>query len=187
MEKFISHFDISPQGNYCDGHLLLEDGTIIAAFDGVKEKFNQKGISTIVEDTNLTEFLELNNWNHASSYKASRIFMLDKQNTYKSLKYYIDIHRDSVEKSLSTTTINDMYFMTEDIIKAMLETGITSAFETYIMPPITVSTAISTTARIFLSLTDFIEITNIIYSTNLRSLYIYMQTRYFKLLHRGVI
>ena len=73
----------------------------------LKEKLNQRGISTIVEDTNLTEFLELNNWDHASSYKASRIFMLDKQNTYKSLKYYIDIHRDSIGKSLSTTTIND--------------------------------------------------------------------------------
>ena len=73
----------------------------------LKEKLNQKGISTIVEDTNLTEFLELNNWNHASSYKASRIFMLDKQNTYKSLKYYIDIHRDSINKKLSTVTINN--------------------------------------------------------------------------------
>lgn len=72
----------------------------------LKEKLNENGISSIVEDTNLTEFLELNNWNHASSYKASRIFMLDKQNTYKSLKYYIDIHRDSVGKSLSTKEIN---------------------------------------------------------------------------------
>jgi len=73
----------------------------------LKEKLNEKGISTIVEDTNLTEFLELNNWNHSNSYKASRIFMLDKQNTYKSLKYYIDIHRDSVSKNLSTITINN--------------------------------------------------------------------------------
>ena len=73
----------------------------------LKEKLNQNGISTIVEDTNLTEFLELNNWNHSQSYRASRIFMLDKQNTYKSLKYYIDIHRDSVNKKLSTITIND--------------------------------------------------------------------------------
>lgn len=73
----------------------------------LKEKLNEKGISTIVEDTNLTEFLELNNWNHAMSYRASRIFMLDKQNTYKSLKYYIDIHRDSVNKELSTIKIND--------------------------------------------------------------------------------
>jgi len=73
----------------------------------LKEKLNQKGISTIVEDTNLTEFLELNNWNHSNSYRASRIFMLDKQNTYKSLKYYIDIHRDSINKNLSTITINN--------------------------------------------------------------------------------
>ena len=73
----------------------------------LKEKLNQKGISTIVEDTNLTEFLELNNWNYAASYRASRIFMLDKQNTYSSLKYYIDIHRDSINKALSTVNINN--------------------------------------------------------------------------------
>ena len=73
----------------------------------LKEKLNQKGISTIVEDTNLTEFLELNNWNYSMSYRASRIFMLDKKNTYNSLKYYIDIHRDSIRKDASTITINN--------------------------------------------------------------------------------
>ena len=72
----------------------------------LKEKLNEKGISTIVEDTNMTEFLELNNWDYSNSYKASRIFMLDKKNTYNSLKYYIDIHRDSVNKNLSTVNIN---------------------------------------------------------------------------------
>lgn len=73
----------------------------------LKEKLNQRGISTIVEDTNLTEFLELNNWDYSNAYKASRIFMLDKQNTYSSLKYYIDIHRDSINKELSTVSINN--------------------------------------------------------------------------------
>jgi len=73
----------------------------------LKEKLNEKGLSTIVEDTNLTEFLELNNWNHSNSYKASRIFMLDKQNTYPSIKYYIDIHRDSVNKKLTHIKINN--------------------------------------------------------------------------------
>lgn len=73
----------------------------------LKEKLNDKGISTIVEDTNMTEFLELNNWDYSNSYRASRIFMLDKQNTYSSLKYYIDIHRDSVSKKLSTITIDN--------------------------------------------------------------------------------
>ena len=95
--------------NYDNSNLEIYGITpnVLMASYLLKEILNEKGISTIVEDTNLTEFLELNNWNHANSYKASRIFMLDKQNTYKSLKYYIDIHRDSVNKNLSTITIND--------------------------------------------------------------------------------
>ena len=55
----------------------------------LKEKLNSKGIPTIVEDMNMTEFLDLNGWDYAASYKASRIFMLDKQNTYPSIKYFI--------------------------------------------------------------------------------------------------
>ena len=58
----------------------------------LKDKLNDKNISSIVEDANLTEFLTINKWNYADSYKASRIFMLDKQNTYNTLKYYIDIN-----------------------------------------------------------------------------------------------
>ncbi len=72
----------------------------------LKEKLNSKGVSTIVEDSNLTEFLAINGWNHASSYKASRIFILDKKNKYSSLRYFIDIHRDSVGKSSTTTSID---------------------------------------------------------------------------------
>ena len=95
--------------NYNNNNLEIYGITpnVLMASYLLKEKLNQKGISTIVEDTNLTEFLELNNWNHANSYKASRIFILDKQNTYKSLKYYIDIHRDSINKKLSTININN--------------------------------------------------------------------------------
>lgn len=73
----------------------------------LKEKLNSRGIPSIVEDMNMTEFLDLNGWNYASSYKASRIFMLDKQNTYPSLKYYIDIHRDSVGRDLTTIKIGN--------------------------------------------------------------------------------
>lgn len=73
----------------------------------LREKLNNKGISTIVETSNMTEFLNLNNWNHASSYKASRIFILDKKEKYSSLKYFIDIHRDSVNKNITTAYIND--------------------------------------------------------------------------------
>ena len=72
----------------------------------LKEKLNSKGLSTIVEDSNLSEFLSINNWNHASSYIASRIFILDKKNKYNTLKYFIDIHRDSVNKNVTSVNIN---------------------------------------------------------------------------------
>lgn len=73
----------------------------------LKEKLNSSGLATIVEDTNMTEFLSLNNWDYSSSYKASRIFLLDKQNTHPTIKYYFDIHRDSVNKKLTTVNINN--------------------------------------------------------------------------------
>lgn len=73
----------------------------------LKEKLNRIGISTIVEDTNLTDFLNINGWSHSASYKASRVFMLEKKTKYDSLEYFIDIHRDSVSASVTTTTIND--------------------------------------------------------------------------------
>lgn len=71
----------------------------------LKEKLNSKGLSTIVETTNMSEFLSLNGWDHSGSYKASRIFVLDKKNKYSSLEYFVDIHRDSVSKNVSTVNI----------------------------------------------------------------------------------
>ncbi len=73
----------------------------------LKEKLNSKGISTIVETTNLTDFLNVNGWDYTSSYKASRLLLLNSKSKYNTLKYFIDIHRDSVSKSISTVTINN--------------------------------------------------------------------------------
>ena len=72
----------------------------------LKEKLNKLGIATIVEDTNLHEFLNVNGWDYSSSYKATRLLILDKKNKYSSLEYFIDIHRDSVAKNLTTVSID---------------------------------------------------------------------------------
>ena len=95
--------------NYNNANLEIYGITpnVLMASYLLKEKLNDLGLPSIVEDTNITEFLSLNNWNYASSYKASRIFMLDKQNTYPSIKYFIDIHRDSVERNVTTVKINN--------------------------------------------------------------------------------
>lgn len=95
--------------NYNNDNLSIYGITpnVLMASYLLKEKLNGLGISTIVEDTNITNFLDINHWDYSSSYKASRIFMLDKKNTYDTLKYYIDIHRDSVGKDLTTVNINN--------------------------------------------------------------------------------
>ena len=72
----------------------------------LKEKLNNLGIPSIVEDTNMSEMLSVNGWDYTYSYKASRLLILSKKSEYPSLKYFIDIHRDSVSKDMSTATIN---------------------------------------------------------------------------------
>ena len=95
--------------NYNNDNLSIYGITpnVLMASYLLKEKLNDIGLPSIVEDTNLTEFLTLNHWSYADSYKASRIFILDKKNTYSSLKYYIDIHRDSVSKKVTTIKIDN--------------------------------------------------------------------------------
>lgn len=73
----------------------------------LREKLNELGIPTIVEDSNMSKILEANNWDYSNSYKASRQELISKINKYPSLKYYIDIHRDSIPRSMSTVSINN--------------------------------------------------------------------------------
>lgn len=94
--------------NYNNDNLSIYGITpnVLMASYLLKEKLNKSGIATIVEDTDLTEFLDLNKWNYANSYKASRMFILDKINTYDTIKYLIDIHRDSAKKEMTSVEIN---------------------------------------------------------------------------------
>ena len=73
----------------------------------VREKLNDKGIPTIVEENDVSAFLQANNWSYASSYKVTKLLMEDAKTKNPTLKYFIDLHRDSVSKSISTATINE--------------------------------------------------------------------------------
>ena len=64
----------------------------------LEDIFNKKGYKTIVEEDSIKEILNNNNWNYSNSYKASRILLDKAKEKYPSLKYYIDIHRDSLER-----------------------------------------------------------------------------------------
>lgn len=72
----------------------------------LKEKLNKQNIPTIVETSNITDFLNLNGWDYASSYKASRFYILDALNKYSDLDLMIDLHRDAIPASSSTVEID---------------------------------------------------------------------------------
>ena len=73
----------------------------------LRENLNSRGISTIVEEANMSDILKQHNWNYSYSYQASRITLEEKKNKYNTLEYFIDIHRDSISKNYSTVTIGD--------------------------------------------------------------------------------
>lgn len=72
----------------------------------LREKLNDRGIPTIVEENNVSEFLKANNWNYASSYKVTKLLLEDAKSKNPSLEYYIDLHRDSVGRGVTVTDIN---------------------------------------------------------------------------------
>lgn len=72
----------------------------------LKEKLTKNGIPTIVEDTNMAEFIRVSGITTNQFYGSSRIFMQNAMKKYPSLKFYIDVHRDSIPKDISTISIN---------------------------------------------------------------------------------
>ena len=70
----------------------------------LKEKLNEQDIPTIVETANIKEYLDKNKLKYKYSYNASKHFMKIAKTKNKSLNYFIDLHRDSVKKNLTTLT-----------------------------------------------------------------------------------
>ncbi|MFA5602223.1 MAG: stage II sporulation protein P [Bacilli bacterium] len=80
--------------------------TVMTASYIMREKLNKIGLPTMVENADFTEILRINNWNYSASYKVSRGYIISAKEKYNSLKYYIDIHRDSTNGKLSTIAID---------------------------------------------------------------------------------
>lgn len=78
----------------------------------LEEKFEKEGFTTYVEEERIKEILNKNNWNYAGSYLASRTLLKKRKQEYPSLKYFIDVHRDSLPKSRTTVTINKKDYAT---------------------------------------------------------------------------
>lgn len=89
------------------GNGITPQPTVLTGAYYLKDLLEKEGIKTIVEETNIKEILNNNNWNYTESYKASKINLEKIKMKYPSIKIFIDFHRDAVSRNISTTTINE--------------------------------------------------------------------------------
>ena len=61
----------------------------------MREKLGDNDISSVVETNNIKEYLNKSDMSYNKSYLASEYFARQMQNEYPTIKYLIDIHRDS--------------------------------------------------------------------------------------------
>lgn len=76
----------------------------------LEEIFNENDLGVYVEETSIKEILNNNNWNYSYSYLASRKLLEQRKKEIPSLKYFIDLHRDSLTKDKTTVIINNKQY-----------------------------------------------------------------------------
>ncbi len=72
----------------------------------LKEDLEEYGIYSYVEEDSVSDVLDKNHWKYASSYRVTKGFMEKRSQAIPTLKYYVDLHRDSVQRKYTTAEIN---------------------------------------------------------------------------------
>lgn len=80
--------------------------TVYMASNILKKELEKYNIYSVVEDENIKDILNQNNWNYNNSYKASRIWLNNIKEEYPSIKYFIDLHRDSISQNVVINNIS---------------------------------------------------------------------------------
>lgn len=76
----------------------------------LSDELKKLGLNTLVEKENTISILNSRKLPYKDSYKISRELMEKRSLENPNLEYFLDIHRDSVKKSITTTTINDIKY-----------------------------------------------------------------------------
>lgn len=84
----------------------ITPNTMMASYI-LREKLNDLNLPTIVETSDVSEILRTNNWKYYKSYDVTRMLITDAREKNKNLKYFIDLHRDSIGYDLTTLKTDD--------------------------------------------------------------------------------
>ncbi len=76
----------------------------------LEEELKKLGISSLVESENTVDILNSKNMAYSMAYEVSRDLLERRRSEYDTITYFIDLHRDSVKREITTTTINGVTY-----------------------------------------------------------------------------
>lgn len=92
-------YNTHPAEKYADNSYSVVDAALL-----LKEKLNDYGIVTLVEERNANAYLKEHNIPYESGYIATRVFLNEALSEYGDFDLIIDLHRDSVAGNVSVRT-----------------------------------------------------------------------------------
>ena len=99
-----THDEEAYYNSYLNPYNIVPDVKLASYY--FQERLKDLGIESVVEKRKIKDVLDKNGWNYRCSYNASRVYLEEVSKNNPSIKYFIDLHRDSVGKDKTTTTIN---------------------------------------------------------------------------------
>lgn len=90
---FNTHQTEGYQSNFLESFNI--NNTVYFASHILGEYLSDLGLGTVVEENAVVDILNANGWKYGRSYKASRILLENAYRENPSLKFFIDLHRDS--------------------------------------------------------------------------------------------
>lgn len=99
-----THDEEAYYNSYLNPYNIVPDVKLASYY--FQERLKDLGIESVVEKRKIKDVLDKNGWNYRYSYSASRVYLEEVSKNNPSIKYFIDLHRDSVGKDKTTTTIN---------------------------------------------------------------------------------
>lgn len=99
-----THDEEAYYNSYLNPYNIMPDVKLASYY--FQERLKDLGIESVVEKRKIKDVLDKNGWNYRYSYNASRVYLEEVSKNNPSIEYFIDLHRDSVGKDKTTTTIN---------------------------------------------------------------------------------
>lgn len=96
--------------NYQKNDLYNIMPTVKTASYILEDELKRLGLYSLVEKENTIDILNNRGLEYSSSYKISRELLEKRQEETPSLELFFDIHRDSVKRSITTVSINNISY-----------------------------------------------------------------------------